>query len=143
MMPHDVLTHMTTPTDAQNVSSTNLPLKTRRSNNLASQRQLDSDKNQQSSYFQSSSGDKVGFGTSKPDSQMNKSGTVTIEGSGNNNTTQLNGLTKPFPRKQVLKQFDSEGKLVKPSNHAQQKSTNDLTMKNDHSELIVPDPNLI
>ena len=36
---------MTTPTDAQNVSSTNLPLKTRRSNHLHSQRQLDSDKN--------------------------------------------------------------------------------------------------
>lgn len=79
---------------------------------MASQRQLaDSDKNQQSSYFQSSSGDKVGFGgTSKPDSQTNKSGTVTVEGcggSGNNNS-------KPtFSRKQqILKQFDSEGKLV-------------------------------
>lgn len=42
---HERLTHMTTPTDAQNVSSTNLPLKTRRSNHLHSQRQLDSDKN--------------------------------------------------------------------------------------------------
>ena len=60
---------------------------------------------------------------------MNKSGTVTIEGSGTH--------SKPFPRKQVLRQFDSEGKLV--NHHAQQKSTNDLTMKNDHSEMIVPE----
>jgi len=44
---NDVLTHLTTPTDA-NVSSLQLPLKSRRSN---AQRKVDSDKNQQSSYF--------------------------------------------------------------------------------------------
>ena len=57
MANHEVLTHVTTPTDAQNVSCTQLPLKKRRSKALLSQRQLDDSDKNQNSYFAESKGD--------------------------------------------------------------------------------------